>query len=773
MKNRLHLLAALATLLLASYSHRAVAQCTSWQNPTPTTGWNDFNTQFGGAPCNDGTGCPFYEIDDFGVTAVEAYSINNFIEGGTYAFSMCNGIGAGSWVPEFTIIAPSGHVDAFGPGDGDSCTITWTATESGTYLIVINEAGFCGVSPNEFNYNGFPALTCLGNTPCGDCIAGDIDSTTTVSICAGESYTLVNRPGSIPVGGGQGLYFSDSQGGTGALQTSFLFYNTPDTFEIDADLGGILSANNLDQFAGIWVVYVATYNDPDDPGGSICDFSTDSLVINFSALQSVNVINIANGSATAQPSPANGNYTYQWSNGQTGQTANGLVNGETYSVTVTDESGCSMSDSFMAVAELEPCLTWSSPANGEGWPTFNNEFGGAPCDDGTGCPTYSFTDFQVWASEAYQVDNFIAGGTYAFNICDGPGAGNWVPEFTIIAPSGQVDAFGPGDGDGCTITWTASESGTYLIAINSTGDCGGGIYTFTNNGYPALTCLGGADCPATACEAGALNFTGNIYPVCGPLNHFIASVDATNLQVPDGGASGWLFSDAPGGTGGVSGGFILEDADFTIEYNSDLNGILSSEGLPRLEGLWSIRHVVYDNINDPLGSICSISEDSLLVNFAPNEPTVTAMDNGDGSATATAAGGLPPYTYLWSTGQTTPTVIGLPSGAYSVVATDANFCWAIDSVDVLSGIAGIKSLQSLAISPNPTAGKFTVEAVMEQISALQVSIIDPWGRLVQRTASNSANSRFDFDLSAQPDGVYLVMLNADNGILTRKIVVSR
>ncbi|MEZ4932093.1 MAG: hypothetical protein R2788_08250 [Saprospiraceae bacterium] len=30
-------------------------------------------------------------------------------------------------------------------------------------------------------------------------------------------------------------------------------------------------------------------------------------------------------------------------------------------------------------------------------------------------------------------------------------------EFTIVAPSGMIDAFGLGDGDGCTISWTASE----------------------------------------------------------------------------------------------------------------------------------------------------------------------------------------------------------------------------------------------------------------------------------------------------------------------------
>lgn len=54
----------------------------------------------------------------------------------------------------------------------------------------------------------------------------------------------------------------------------------------------------------------------------------------------------------------------------------------------------------------------------------------------------------------------------------------------------------------------------------------------------------------------------------------------------------------------------------------------------------------------------------------------------DGSATATAGGGTPPYTYLWSDGQTTATATGLATGTYSVTATDANACTATASVTI-------------------------------------------------------------------------------------------
>ena len=144
------------------------AQCETWTGPTTTTSWGDFNDMFGGAPCEGETGCQTYEITDFEVYASESYLINKFIKGGEYSFSICNGAGAGTWVPEFTIVAPSGAIDAFGAGDGDSCTISWTATESGSYTIIINELDSCGTMSNSNVDNGYPAITCLGNTPCPD-----------------------------------------------------------------------------------------------------------------------------------------------------------------------------------------------------------------------------------------------------------------------------------------------------------------------------------------------------------------------------------------------------------------------------------------------------------------------------------------------------------------------------------------------------------------------------------------------------------------------------
>ncbi len=53
-----------------------------------------------------------------------------------------------------------------------------------------------------------------------------------------------------------------------------------------------------------------------------------------------------------------------------------------------------------------------------------------------------------------------------------------------------------------------------------------------------------------------------------------------------------------------------------------------------------------------------------------------------GEASATASGGTPGYTYLWSNGQTTPTATGYPAGAATVTVTDVNGCTAISTIQV-------------------------------------------------------------------------------------------
>ncbi len=75
----------------------------------------------------------------------------------------------------------------------------------------------------------------------------------------------------------------------------------------------------------------------------------------------------------------------------------------------------------------------------------------------------------------------------------------------------------------------------------------------------------------------------------------------------------------------------------------------------------------------------SISQpDPLSVNITSTNETCNNCN--DGTASASANGGTPPYQYLWSSGDTTANISALPPGTYTLSITDANGCTAQDSV---------------------------------------------------------------------------------------------
>jgi hypothetical protein len=57
-----------------------------------------------------------------------------------------------------------------------------------------------------------------------------------------------------------------------------------------------------------------------------------------------------------------------------------------------------------------------------------------------------------------------------------------------------------------------------------------------------------------------------------------------------------------------------------------------------------------------------------------NSTAVSTNGGNNGTATAIAAGGTPPYTYLWSNTQNTSTINNLGTGSYTVVVTDSKAC---------------------------------------------------------------------------------------------------
>lgn len=535
---------------------------------------------------------------------------------------------------------------------------------------------------------------------------------------------------------------------------------------------------------------------------------------------------------------------------------------------------------------------------GLAWTDLNTAFGGAPCDDGTGCQFMELTAFEIFASEAYVLNGFVAGGEYSFSACNGAGGNAWVIDFTIVAPSGAIDAFGAGDGDGCTISWTASEDGQYTIIINEEDNCGGGPNIATSNGFPAVNCLSGTPCAAPEpCSAGVLTTAGEIdicnanelftievegeaiptggnlllssIPLTGAsganngnafdvglpvganpislnwdLNGFLAQngsapymgpwafivstqdaagtvcsqtadtlfvnfgpdgascdpasnicdagtlqtvgevsicdaagtfeITATNDTIPTGGNYGFSASNILGGTGGTGGVLNFLSGTNTINYDSDLNGFLST-GLmaPPLSGTWVFRGLVADAANN----ICAITTDSLIVSFGTESPSIVDFTtNGIDDLTVTATGGVMPYSYLWDdpAAQTTQTAVGLEPGiGYSVTIVDANGCIVDGESPFSVNTNTISSLSDYSISPNPSNGSFIVDLNFEENSLIEIDIMDITGKVIREASQTASSTTFNFNLQNVPAGMYFINIAVGHESMTQRIVISK
>ena len=261
----------------------------------------DTYTDLGAASCFDGTACVIADAGfsaTVGIYGSEGYLLTDVQAGFDYVFDMCTGAGAGAWIPEITILAPDGTTwdatnvtsSASGQTHAEQCTLAWTATQSGTYTIIINEMGTAaGDAPAQADCettlavnNGNPTVECGTNAAAcpvaGPCVAGVVDaSVSPATLCPGDTVTFATD-GAESGDGGFGFGVRPEAGATGGNNGQAITI-TGVTFPttLDSDLGGVLSFNSLPALAGTWTFFQVSF----DAGGEPCAVSADSIVVTF------------------------------------------------------------------------------------------------------------------------------------------------------------------------------------------------------------------------------------------------------------------------------------------------------------------------------------------------------------------------------------------------------------------------------------------------------------------------------------------------------------
>ncbi|HBS85221.1 MAG: hypothetical protein A2W91_04650 [Bacteroidetes bacterium GWF2_38_335] len=360
---------------------------------------------------------------------------------------------------------------------------------------------------------------------------------------------------------------------------------------------------------------------------------------------------MSTGSASVSVAGGTNPYYYSWSSGGSIDSETGLAAG-TYTVTVTDDHNCSLTNTYI--------LTQPEALSG----------------------TMSTTDASCMNAD----------GTGTFSITGGVGPYDW--QWSVSA------------GSQTTETATGLAEGTYNVTVTDANLCTiSGSATINNAGVPVLGIDSLSNVLCYNIPTGYISL--EISSGGTPPFDYTWSTGALTSIITDLAAGTYIVTvqDA-GGCTATETYYITQPAELTsgiIDQENllcfgDSNGsatVTGFGGTPPFSYLW----------DDPASSTsylingltvgvynCTLTDDNGCTSVSTatiTEPTELAMTSSatpqhcgsvDGTAEFVVSGGTPAYEYLWSSGQTTSSISGVAAGSYFITVNDNNNCSITGSV---------------------------------------------------------------------------------------------
>jgi len=434
-------------------------------------------------------------------------------------------------------------------------------------------------------------------------------------------------------------------------------------------------------------------------------------------------------------------YTYLWSNSQTIQDLNNIV-ANTYTVTVTGSNGCSTVGSVDVNNEQIPILV------------------NADITDNTSCIPPNNGRIALTITPANATVIWSTGSTAKTLNNLGPG------EYTVTVSVGGtcIEVLTYAVGDGTELP--------ELYPDVTDANCG------LNNGAIEMDVVNGAT-PYKFKWSNGLT-TQNLSNLLGGTYTFtvttaLGCTAVTSVVVPDNPITINIFGLVePNTSCGNPDGSIYIDTDpnnFPFKYKWSTG--------PTTKDLLSLSPGVY-TITITIGT-CSASEPFEIENaaFPPNlsaAGTPTTCGQNNGTATATASGGVTPYKYKWSanaSGATTQTVNNLIAGTYTVTVTGDNGCTATSTVAIPNNNIPVNITAALTENTSCTVGNGAINISLTPVGVFKFKWSNgPITEDISGLDAGIYTVTATLGVSCTTTAVYTVLNNTSDPVITPAITAS-
>ena len=221
-------------------------------------------------------------------------------------------------------------------------------------------------------------------------------------------------------------------------------------------------------------------------------------------------------------------------------------------------------------------------------------------------------------------------------------------------------------------------------------------------------------------------------------------------------------------TGGDGGPYEYSINDGAIFYpTSSFTGLTSG----------SYSYVVTDDANCEESGTAIVGNDN---SFSPTISPDITIALGE-STDLTVSGGA---TWSWYEGAdfvgATATITVTPevTTTYVCNVTDSDGCEAVLEVTVFiddgSGIAGINLGKSLSVYPNPSNGNFNIKFSLVESKDITINVVSIIGdKVISENHQSIKDNTIQFNLSDVAPGVYFIVLQSEDEMVSKKIVIRR